>query len=245
MIFPPESYPTPRVPARTAMRFAAPAGPTPNSPISRGAADRVRAALEADLKGRGLQWGVPLYIQVFKSERELLVHAYDAARGYFVPWRQYRVVNFSGELGPKLREGDRQAPEGFYHTTVERLNPTSNHHLSFNIGYPNAYDRAHGRTGSWIMVHGRTGSIGCFAMGDAAIEEIYTLVDAALSSSQGLVRVHVFPFRMSEVNLAQRKGHQWESFWRNLKEGYDFFETHRLPPNVEVEAGRYTFDFGW
>ena len=123
------------------------------------------------------------------------------------------------------------------------MNPASSYHLSFNLGYPNAYDRAHRRTGSALMVHGECVSIGCFAMGNPAIEEIWTIATAAFRAGQPLFRVHVFPFRLDDAERLEReRDNRWHSFWMNLKEGYDWFEKHGQPPNVEVESGRYVFD---
>ena len=147
----------------------------------------------------------------------------------------------SGTLGPKLAEGDCQAPEGFYFVANRHLNPRSTYHLSFNLGFPNAYDLAHGRTGSHLMVHGSDMSIGCFAMTDPGIEEIYTLCAAALAKGQPFFRVHIFPFRMNEERMTKAAGDPWEEFWKNLKEGHDLFERNHVPPEVNVQDKRYVF----
>ena len=143
-------------------------------------------------------------------------------------------------LGPKIKKGDRQAPEGFYSVAPDQLNPWSKHHLSFNLGYPNDYDLAYQRTGSELMVHGKCNSVGCFAMTDFRIEEIYTIADSALLHGQGSFPVHIFPFRMTEQNLRNHHG-KWISFWKNLKEGYDFFQKTSIPPHIVVKNCRYTF----
>jgi murein L,D-transpeptidase YafK len=122
-----------------------------------------------------------------------------------------------------------------------RLNPWSQFHLSFDLGYPNAYDRAHGRTGGYLMVHGNCVSIGCYAMTDPFIEEIYTLVEAALRDGQPYFRVHVFPFRMTEANLERHQESEWFEFWQNLKEGHDWFERTGTPPDVKVQSRKYVF----
>jgi murein L,D-transpeptidase YafK len=205
------------------------------------AAARVRPGLEKDLAAKDLRFGAPVFIRIFKEEGELELWVRDRETGKFKHFRTWPVVAMSGELGPKLAEGDRQAPEGFYFVTPGLMNPKSRFHLAFNIGYPNAYDRAHGRTGSAIMVHGNRVSIGCFAMTDSEIEEIYTLCDAALKGGQAFFRVHVFPFRMSEERMARDEGEPWHEFWLNLREGYDWFEERRVPPDVGVEGGRYVF----
>jgi len=147
----------------------------------------------------------------------------------------------SGDLGPKLAEGDKQAPEGFYHVGSSRMKPDSTYHLAFNIGYPNTYDRAHKRTGSYIMVHGNQVSIGCFAMTDYWMEEIYTLCTKALQNGQAFFRIHIFPFRMTEERLATETQSEWYDFWKNLKEGHDWFEEYKTPPNVTVLNNNYVF----
>jgi Uncharacterized protein conserved in bacteria len=119
------------------------------------------------------------------------------------------------------------------------MNPYSSYHLSFDLGYPNAYDRAHLRTGSALMVHGRCVSIGCYAMGDDNIEQIYALLDAALRNGQKMVDVHAFPFHLSDQALAQHKDNAWYSFWQQLKPGYDAFEEKRIPPDISVKQKKY------
>ncbi len=205
----------------------------------------VQRLLLADLStmciSMDLSLGDPVFIRVFKqsSELEVWMQRHD---GTWLLVRTWPICAWSGELGPKLREGDLQTPEGFYYITPGRMNPNSQWHLAMNIGYPNAYDREHGRTGSFIMIHGVCGSSGCLAMTNEGIEPIYTLVEAALNAGQNIVRVHIFPFRMSDEVLASASGSRWESFWLNLHQGYRFFEEHGAPPNVEVVDGRYEFN---
>jgi len=180
-------------------------------------------------------------MRIFKQEKvlELWIRGRD---GRFVLFFSYPVCYFSGNLGPKLKVGDRQSPEGFYTVPASALNPYSSYHLSFNLGYPNAFDRSHGRTGSALMVHGDCVSIGCYAMTDPLIEEIYTLADAALRNGQPAFQVHVFPFRMTAETLARQRRSSWYSFWENLKQGYDLFERDRVPPAVSVRDQRYRFE---
>ena len=155
--------------------------------------------------------------------------------------RSFDMCTWSGALGPKLREGDGQSPEGFYFIRPSSLNPNSSYHLSFNLGFPNAYDRAHGRTGSFLMVHGDCVSIGCYAMTDAGIEEIYADVEAAFAGGQSFIRVHVFPFEMTLENMDAQRGNPNHGFWRNLKTGWDWFERENTPPNVTVVDKAYVF----
>jgi murein L,D-transpeptidase YafK len=200
------------------------------------------ARLDERLAARGVSLGAPIYIRIFKLESEL--ELWVQKDGRFVRLASYPICLWSGRLGPKLKEGDRQAPEGFYTVSAEQLNPNSRWHRSFNLGYPNAFDRAHGRTGSFLMVHGGCLSIGCYAMTDSVVDEIWRLVTAALDNGQAQFAVHVFPFRMTERNLRLRRGYQWESFWADLKRGYDLFEQAKVPPVVSVCNGRYVFEPG-
>jgi len=193
--------------------------------------------VDEELAARGLARGVPVYLRIFKEEHELELWV-SGENGYSL-LRTYPICAWSGTLGPKLQEGDGQSPEGFYRVRRRDLNPNSQFHLSFNLGFPNAYDRAHGRTGSYLMVHGNCVSIGCYAMTDEVIETIYGVVEAALKSGQGHVPVHVFPFRMTQANLDRHAGSQWFAFWLNLKQGYDAFEAERLPPKVRVQGKTY------
>jgi murein L,D-transpeptidase YafK len=195
------------------------------------------AKLDERLKARGVALGAPVFVRIFKLESEL--EMWMEKNGRYEKFATYPICLWSGRLGPKLREGDRQAPEGFYAVTKDELNPNSRWHRSFSLGFPNAYDRALGRTGSFIMVHGGCQSVGCFAMTNDVVDEIWRLVTAALDSGQAAFNVQVFPFRMTEKNLAARKGDRWSAFWTDLKVGYDAFERTHLPPMVSVCDGRY------
>lgn len=205
------------------------------------AAERVRPELEKALTEKGLRFGDPVFLRAFKEENELELWIRRRDTEKYDLFRTWKIAGASGSLGPKLAEGDRQVPEGFYFVPPAGMKPDSVFHLAFNIGYPNSYDRHHGRTGSFIMIHGDRISIGCLAMTDAKIEEIYTLCDAALKNGQPFFRVHFFPFRMTDERMTAAAGHEWEDFWKNLREGYDHFERERVPPDVTVEAGRYRF----
>lgn len=201
---------------------------------------RVKPLLERELAARGLRLGRPVFIRIFKESREFELWVQDEASVWKL-FRTYPIATYSGSLGPKLAEGDGQAPEGFYDVVRERLNPASRYHLAFNIGYPNAFDRHHERTGSLIMVHGDRVSIGCFAMTDPVIEEIYLLVAGALENGQRSVPVHSFPFRMTAERMEQAAAEPWSAFWQNLRLGHDYFSQNGRPPAVSVRDGRYEF----
>ena len=195
--------------------------------------------LPGRLSAQGLAVGAPVFIRIFKREFELELWLKRGDR--FQRLATYPICRWSGSLGPKLQEGDSQAPEGFYTVDAKALNPASRFHRSFNLGFPNVFDRSHNRTGSFVMVHGGCASIGCFAMTDPVVDEIWRLVTAALKGGQKRFHVHVFPFRMTEENLTRRERTQWASFWRDLKRGYDAFEATQLPPRIAVCGGAYTF----
>lgn len=198
---------------------------------------RVRPELERSLAALDARYGDAVFLRLFKHEHQLELWVRKGEQ--YVLFRTYPICTFSGELGPKLRQGDGQAPEGFYFVGAGQLNPYSQFHLSFDLGYPNAYDRAHGRTGSLLMVHGSCVSIGCYAMGDAQIEQIYTLVAAALRGGQRRVPVHVFPFRFRQPPLPDWRRQRWGEFWSDLERGYEAFERTRVPPSVRVQNKRY------
>jgi murein L,D-transpeptidase YafK len=200
------------------------------------------ARLNERLAAHGAKLGAPVYLRIFKLESELELWIEEDGR--FVRLATYPICLWSGRLGPKLKEGDRQAPEGFYTVAAEQLNPNSRMHRSFSLGFPNAFDQAHGRTGSFLMVHGGCASTGCYAVTDPVVDEIWRLVTAALDQGQARFPVHVFPFRMTDRNVRLRRGDRWEGFWADLKKGYDLFQQSRVPPVVSVCKGRYVFEAG-
>jgi len=202
------------------------------------ASERVRPGLETDLRALGLQFGSPVFMRIFKREKELELWI-EGKEGRFALFRTYPICAYSGELGPKQRQGDNQAPEGFYRVSAGQLNPQSRFHLAFNLGYPNAYDRARARTGDFLMVHGSCVSIGCYAMGDGGIEEIYTLAAAALNNGQNGFEVHAFPFRPDHAALDHERHSAWFAFWGELAPAYEAFEQTRKPPRISVDGLHY------
>ncbi len=211
----------------------------PASYVSIGAYHRSLPRIEKMLKIKRLTFGAPVFIRIFKRENEL--ELWLAGRQEYKHYKTYSICFKSGKIGPKLHEGDRQSPEGFYSVGVGQMNPWSDFHLAFNLGYPNEYDRIYNRSGSALMIHGRCSSDGCFAMTDYYMDEIYTLADQALTADQTAFQVHIFPFRLSEKNIDMQRSSPWHAFWMNLKEGYDFFEERHIPPAVGVIDGRYVF----
>lgn len=218
-----------------AIRFAERFAPDGAAYLRHGSAEPA----DTRLAKRGFALGAPTFIRIFKQESELEV--WQMRESAFALVATYPICTWSGDLGPKLAEGDGQSPEGFYAVGLKQLNPNSAYYRAFNLGFPNAYDRTYGRSGSFLMVHGDCLSIGCYAMTDSGIDDIYQIVEAALKAGQSEVPVHAFPFRMTDGRLAEMAGHRWASYWAGLKEGYDFFEKTKTPPEVSVCGGRYAF----
>jgi murein L,D-transpeptidase YafK len=227
----------PSPPASSSQAVTAPAG----IPRARAAAQRVKDLLAAELAEKGLRWGQPVFLRAFKEEGELEVFLLHPDSKRFVLFRTYPIAAQSGKLGPKLREGDGQVPEGFYAAGKRAMKPDSQFHLAFNVGYPNEYDLAHQRTGSFIMIHGNEVSIGCLAMTDEKIEEIYSVCDAALENGQSFFRIHFFPFRMTDERMEKARDSEHYAFWQNLREGYLLFEQQGLPAETSVREKRYHF----
>ena len=210
----------------------------PSSARSERAVAQTSGPLEADLAAQGLTLGSAVYFQITKQPARLTAFV-AGPDDTFHAFRTWPVCSYSGQLGPKRAEGDRQAPEGFYSVRPAQMNPASSYHLSFDLGYPNAYDRAHGRTGGYLMVHGSCVSIGCFAMTDPVIEEVWTLMDAAFENGQRQVPVHIFPFAMTAANLQRHAGQADSAFWRSLAPAWAAFETTGRVPDMRVVSGRY------
>ena len=184
--------------------------------------------------------GNNIFIRIFKLSAEVEVWIKD--EDYYQLLKIYPICKQSGKLGPKLKEGDYQGVEGFYEINKKSLNPNSKYHLSINLGFPNAFDKLNKRTGSLLMIHGGCSSVGCYAVGDEYIEEIYRVVESALKRGQKGIEVHIFPFRMRDDIMIEYSDSEWYNFWGNLKEGYDYFEEAGVPPQIRVLNRRYEFE---
>jgi len=183
----------------------------------------------------------PILMRLFKEESELEVWKQDTT-GHFQILKVYPICRWSGDLGPKLHEGDRQAPEGFYAITPELMNPNSNYYLAINIGFPNSFDKANDRDGTFLMIHGDCWSSGCYAMTDEQIGEIYSLARDSFLGGQPSFQIQAYPFRLTPANLARHRTNPNMDFWKMLKIGNDHFEATRLEPKVDVCDRRYVFD---
>lgn len=197
------------------------------------------AILDDRMRKSGVTLASPMLIRIFKSESELEI--WKERDGAYVLFATYPICHWSGSIGPKLRQGDKQAPEGFYTLTRSQIRHVGRWPKSLDLGFPNVFDQSLARTGSFILIHGGCSSVGCFAMTNPVMDEIHQLTSSAIDAGQAHVPVHVFPFRMTMMKMAEQALSPWASYWANLKEGYDAFETTKRPPNVSVCDGRYGF----
>lgn len=201
----------------------------------------VSPKLVAAMTAKDMELQSPILIRLFKQEAELEVWKQDRS-GKFALLKSYPICRWSGDLGPKMREGDRQAPEGFYSISPAQMNPRSSYYLSFNTGYPNEFDRSLGRTGSQLMVHGDCSSRGCYAMTDEQIAEIYAVGRESFFGGQRAFQLQAYPFRMTAANLAKHRNNPNMPFWKMIKEGNDHFEVTKQEPKVAFCERKYVFD---
>jgi len=197
--------------------------------------------LIADMTAKDMDLQSPILVRLFKQEAELEIWKQDRS-GRFALLKTYPICRWSGDLGPKVREGDRQAPEGFYAISPAQMNPQSAYYLSFNTGYPNAFDKALGRTGSQLMVHGDCSSRGCYAMTDEQIAEIYSLGRESFFGGQKSFQLQAYPFKMTPANMAKHRNNPNMPFWKMIKEGNDHFEVTKQEPKVDFCEKKYVFD---
>jgi len=210
-------------------------------PMSEKAARPLSDKMVKEIQSKSMDMESPILVRLFKEESELEVWKQNR-EGRFALLKTYPICRWSGELGPKIKEGDRQAPEGFYNISPGQMNPNSQYYLSFDLGYPNAFDRSYGRTGAQLMVHGDCSSRGCYSMTDEQISEIYALGRDAFFGGQKSFQVQAYPFRMTAHNLAKHRNNPHLAFWKMLKKGNDHFEVSGLEPKVNVCEKRYVFD---
>lgn len=193
------------------------------------------------LTARDTTAAAPMLVRVFKESSELEVWKPDTLGEYRL-LKTYAICKWSGDLGPKVKEGDYQSPEGFYDVSPGMMNPKSSYYLSFNTGFPNKYDRAYNRTGTNLMIHGDCKSVGCYAMTDEHMKEIYALARESFAGGNASFKLELYPFRMTEENMARFSANPNIEFWRNIKQGYDALSATKRPPDVDVCEGRYVFN---
>lgn len=209
--------------------------------VGNAALKSIPSSLMKKMSAESMKPSSPILLRIFKLENVMEIWK-EKSNGHFGLLETYDICKWSGRIGPKFKEGDRQAPEGFYNVNRHQMNPNSSYHLSFNIGYPNTYDRSHERTGTHLMVHGACASAGCYSMTDDRVEEIYALAREAFKGGQRSFQVQAFPFHLTPKNMAIYAAHQQFDFWKMLKEGYDHFEITKRPVKVDVCEKRYLFN---
>ena len=182
----------------------------------------------------------PVLVRTYKKEAELEIWKMKSD-GRYALLKTYPICRWSGQLGPKKVEGDMQVPEGFYTIEPGQMNPNSHYYLAFNVGYPNAYDRAYGRTGGAVMVHGVCSSAGCFSMTDEQVADIYAIARDAFRGGQRQIQLQSYPFRMTAENMAKYRLDPNIAFWKELKNGSDHFEVAKTEPPVVVCGKHYVF----
>ncbi len=215
------------------------AAEVPTSQRASAAVARNTENMQALSAARGLELGAPVYLRLTKRPAELTAYL-QSGDGSYLPLKTWKICSFSGGLGPKKAEGDGKSPEGFYSVRPRQMNPASSFHLSFNLGFPNAYDRAQGYTGSFLMVHGDCVSIGCYAMTDQGIEEIWTVMQAAFDKGQSEIPVHIFPFAMPGGKLSEGwRSHEAADFWDELAPAWAAFEDTARVPRTRVSGDAY------
>jgi murein L,D-transpeptidase YafK len=199
------------------------------------------AKVLADMQAKNMPRNSPIMIRILKEEGKLEIWKAKADNRFDII-KSYDICAWSGKLGPKVKEGDRQAPEGFYSLTPAHLNPNSKYYLAINTGYPNRYDAANGRNGTNLMIHGACSSSGCYSMTDEQILEIYAFARDAFKGGQTTVQLQALPFRMTADNMARHRDSENYSFWKMIKAGYDNFEVTKRPPDVAVCDKKYVFN---
>jgi murein L,D-transpeptidase YafK len=195
----------------------------------------------AEMQKRDMPRNSPIMIRILKEEGKLEIWKAKADNRFEVI-KSYDICAWSGKLGPKVKEGDRQAPEGFYNLSPANLNPNSKYYLAINTGFPNRYDQANGRYGTNLMIHGACSSSGCYSMTDEQILEIYAFARDAFKGGQTSVQLQALPFRMTADNMARYRDNPNFDFWKMLKVGYDNFEVTKRPPEVGFCDKKYVFN---
>lgn len=201
--------------------------------------EAVGMTLAAQFQEKGLTLGSAVFIRVYKQTSEMELWVQQGAR--YVHFKTYGICRWSGGLGPKMYEGDRQSPEGLYHITAADLIVNPRWDRAMNINYPNSYDVVNGRSGSGILIHGKCGSVGCFAIQDQNVEEVYGAVRAALNNGQAEIPVLALPFRFASVAPTVNDTLQLSEFWSDLRRADLLFERDRIPPTAWICDGRYYF----
>jgi len=212
-----------------------------NSPENNGAntGEPAAVSLSEKFKQKGLLLGAPVFLRIYKSTSEIELWVQQGPR--FVLAQTYGICRWSGLIGPKMTEGDRQSPEGLYHITAQGLIANLRWHRAMRLNYPNSYDVTNGRTGSGILIHGKCHSVGCFAIEDGNVEEVYEAVDAAFKAGQARIPVLSLPFRFGKLAEESSTPAELGEFWTDLRHADLMFNRDRIPPAALLCNSRYYF----
>lgn len=188
-----------------------------------------------------------IYLIAYKKEKQLEIYVSNST-GKYTYFKTYQVCSQSGELGPKFMYGDNQTPEGFY--SVDRFNPSSNFLLSLGLNYPNKADKIRSKAknlGGDIFIHGSCVSIGCLAMTDKQIQEIYLLAVLAKNYGQKNIPVVIAPFKFDKITSQKFKKEkeyskfkQYFTLWGSIEKGINQFNKNNMPPQISIDKnGNY------
>ena len=199
-------------------------------------------SLKKEFAAKNLNWPPQsVFLRSFKFEKQLELWVKNDGASPYQLFKTYKICAESGTSGPKRMEGDFQVPEGFYY--INDFNPNSSYHLSLGINYPNASDRILSdslRPGSDIYIHGNCASVGCIAITDLPIEEVYILTSYARGAGQDYIPVHVYPIRYNEKKSQEYLGNaiklnpSLQRFAERLKDAYNYFEEKKQLPVITV-----------
>ncbi len=195
--------------------------------------------LAQEFAGKGLKLGSPVFIRVYKQTSEMELWVQQGPR--YVLFKTHGICRWSGVLGPKFYEGDRQSPEGLYRITTSDLIVNRRWDRAMNINYPNSFDNLNSRGGSGILIHGGCGSIGCFAIQNENVEDVFGAVRAALKGGQAYVPVLTLPFRFTALAPEKEDTLHMSEFWADLRRADLLFERDKVPPAAWICDGRYYF----
>ncbi|BAU53066.1 L,D-transpeptidase family protein [Mucilaginibacter gotjawali] len=212
----------------------------PDSKLAKDVRIKIWPKLQSELGDKGLDIKSDLYLRIFKDETVMEIWIKSGREYQF--FKSYNICYFSGGLGTKTRSGDGKSPEGFYAITPGQLYPLSTYYLAINIGYPNKLEKLKGYTGDAIMIHGHCASIGCYAMTNDGIEEIYTLVYKNFEAGRQKIQLDIFPFRMNPEHLKKYAASSYLPFWKSMKPGYDLFEKNHIPAVAAIKNQHYIFN---
>ncbi|MBN2694348.1 L,D-transpeptidase family protein [bacterium] len=206
------------------------------------AREETKESIKELFKKNEVTYPSEIFLRALKLEKKL--ELFVKKDGKFQLLKTYPICASSGDLGPKRRQGDLQVPEGFYH--IHHFNPVSNFYLSLGVSYPNESDKIFktGRdAGGAIYIHGDCVTIGCLPITDSRIKELYTIASDSLKK-QKKIPVYIFPcdFNSEKCQKELKNYPQHSDFWKNIKEGFDYFETNKSLPKITInKKGKYIF----